>query len=334
MPDLVLPSDRRGLVITNESLYEEEIQTSLTESAWDGCVFVKTEIVAGDIKEFSARHAFFFKCYFDLDVVDSTFFGTVFSSCDWEGSFLSCDFQNTKIINPRIDRFVSFHLKFKGCDFRNADFSKARWQLTKFIECDFRGLIPSTLLGTFQEAHLEGCDLRGAMMDGQKFGSDRAGDKSTKNCDFTGASLVLSNFVNVDAERSKFDHADMRMIQFEGAKLTHCTLCDSHLNRASLKNSHIHEARFCRANLRHADLSYAHGDYSNFYEANLEGATFKKAQLVGGDFRGANLKGTRFLEANLRDTRFEGAVNIDKAHFDNAITRFSDLEQYRDGGWE
>lgn len=87
--------------------------------------------------------------------------------------------------------------------------------------------------------------------------------------DFTGQSLPLAQFTNVDLSQTNFREVDLRGAVFNGALLE-----AADLQGADLTNGLAYLSSFNHADLRNAILS----------EAIMMRTTFKNAQIEGADF--------------------------------------------------
>lgn len=89
-----------------------------------------------------------------------------------------------------------------------------------------------------------------------------------KGADFTGASLIASNFQEAHLEESSFLEADLRDVNFKEANLYH----------ADLRASKLHNVNFSHTCLSGTDLR----------EAILNTASFDRTDLRGTDLRGVS----------------------------------------------
>ncbi len=96
--------------------------------------------------------------------------------------------------------------------------------------------------------------------------------EQVSNKDFSGQSLIMSEFTKLNLENSNFSNADLRGVVFNGS-----TLAGANLHSADFSNGIAYLVDF-----KGADLSDA-----NFTEAMMPYTTFEDVDITGADFTNA-----------------------------------------------
>jgi uncharacterized protein YjbI with pentapeptide repeats len=167
---------------------------------------------------------------------------------------------------------------YQGVDFSYSDFTNCMNVETTFtdcmiVDCDFVGLDSALQLNKV----------------------------TARNSDFTGATMSMSTFKDVDLSYSIMVLAELDHSTFDGVSLK-------------------------EADLRNSFFKYCLMPKVDFSGADLRGADFTGADLREADFRDAKLQGAIFCEADLRGAKFEGAATNSSTRFERAIEPPRNLE--------
>ena len=192
--------------------------------------------------------------------------------------------------------------------FVDADLSRSSLVGANLEKADFTGaaLYRASLTGanlkdaTFRRANLKDAFLNGANLQGAHLASaDFSEIYFDVNPDFRGADLRNANFYE----------AILNGVDFSGARLD-----EASFNRAELKGT-----IFVSANLNEAEMKDAVAQGARFNNADVSDANFSESDLTNAGFQSADIEDARFSEANLTGANFSGALNADKAIFDDTV---------------
>lgn len=178
---------------------------------------------------------------------------------------------------------------------------------------------------------------------------------SFRNCDFSGADLTESQFVNCsfyDPEAQKgcnfsrallkdasFRQCDLTMCNFSFAKalgleIAECRAQGADFSSASFLNQITSRTWFCSAFIKKSNLSYANFSKvvlekcelweNRWMGTNVQGASFAGSDLSGGEFaafdwRSADFKGCNLSNSELGDLDLR-SVNLDGVTIDTLQT--------------
>lgn len=156
-------------------------------------------------------------------------------------------------------------------NFSGARMSRGQFQGARLRSTDFRHAL--VVNGAFQEACLEGSDLRSGRFRGAKFQS-----------------------------------AEMKSVKASGGNFERACFDDVKAADAVFRQGQLQETQWLRGRLRGVDFREADLTRADFAGAELTGANFAGASLKGVNFKGASLQGANFSETDLSVCSFEGAV--------------------------
>jgi hypothetical protein len=143
-------------------------------------------------------------------------------------------------------------------------------------------IIKRVIKGDWEEAHLNGCDLKGFIF---------SRDANLKGAEFIGADLRNTKLAG-HFELARFIGADMRGASFVCGFFNKAEFIGADLRGANIANSECYEANFRGADLRGACFGNEHHG-SDFSSADLRGADYYK-----GDFDRCIMDGALITKAN------------------------------------
>ncbi len=189
-----------------------------------------------------------------VDFSSSTFTQTNFLEQDFTGA----NFHACKISEAN----------FLQCQLRNVNFSKADLCSSNFVECDLSQ-------SEFIQANMENVRFPSACL--------------LNECDFTGANISKSNFRDVEAVSSNFEHCICNQADFSGANLHKAKFYGAEGKRALFMKSDLSLADFSSVNAMEASMLGARLTSANLQYSNLYAVEFMNVTLGETNFYGANL---------------------------------------------
>ncbi len=246
------------------------------------------------------------------------------------------DLSGAKLDNAVLAHASLIGTRLEGATLGKANLGKATLKQTQLGRADLREAM-------LYEARLEGAVLAGAKLDeailvGTKWievdAREIEGSRLTfievtfEACNFAGAKLEQSTFLNNDLRGSNFDRALLRACTFIGCKaqgvsfiganlgnarfVEGCVLDDAQfleadLSRANLRGMSLARAEFRKAVLDHADFSECDLGQAKFYQAIARETKFEVADLRNAELMSANLMNASFARATIYGADFRGA---------------------------
>ena len=170
---------------------------------------------------------------------------------------------------------------------------------------------------TFTDADLSRSSIRGANLENADF--TRA---TLYRTDLTGANLKGANLRRAELDDAVLDGANLQGANLAGADFGEVEFdINPAFKDADLRNASFYKARF----LNGADFTGADLEEASFRRAKLKGAIFgnadlkeanmKDADLSNAVFHSADIEDTDFSESDLTGANFAGAINADRAKF-------------------
>lgn len=216
-----------------------------------------------------------------------------------DARIMQADLRHARLDGATLERAILHSSRMDSINARRADFQDADLtQAVMFDAClDEADLSGCRLDGSrcnrssLQGAHLEAvsaqnADFSQSCLQGTNFG---------EGCDLSG-----SRFVEIQADESiweaavleqcDFSGASLRMSNFTAARMGTCNLRHADLAQATLMAADLHGANLRRANLFQSNLEKVSLEGADLRDANLYEAETRDAVFHGADLSGANVK--------------------------------------------
>ncbi|BAY78154.1 pentapeptide repeat protein [Nostoc linckia NIES-25] len=124
----------------------------------------------------------------------------------------------------------------------------------------------------------------------------RSAGENFQSKDYSGQSLIGTEFTNIDLENANFSNADLRGVVFNGTVLE-----GVNLHGADFSNGIAYLARFKNADLGDAVLS----------DAMMLRSTFDNVDITGADFTNAVLDGTQVKKLCTKASGVNSKTGVD-----------------------
>ena len=224
-----------------------------------------------------------------------------------------------------------------GDDFRRAQLDEIYWTKVKVFESDFRGA--SIRSGKCQESDFHDSDFRAADIRWTIFD-----DSDMRDINFDQSRLFHVHVNRANLDGSTFRGANMFGMEGHFAKMRNCDFTgalmkDSEFVEADWTGSTGVKTKLFRAVLKDSKIDSCDLSFSDFTGAGLEGSSFKGTKLIGCNFQGGHLQGADFSGADLRDcnffgTEFEGTNFAKAKNIPKSIKGFIDDKGMATGIWQ
>jgi uncharacterized protein YjbI with pentapeptide repeats len=205
---------------------------------------------------------------------------------------------------------------------RNADFRGVTMRSANCRNGDYR-------FGDFRTADIRWSNFDGSALDSSNFRQTKLFHVKVNNASLNGCTFVAANMFGMEGHLATLRNCDfsgalMKDSEFVEADFTASKAVRTKLFRAVLKNAKIDSCDFS-----YADFTGAGLEESSFVNSRLWGANFQGSHLQGASFVGADLEGCDFFGASLENTDFNEARNIP-----DEIRKFINKEGFATGIWQ
>lgn len=179
--------------------------------------------------------------------------------------------------NPTRDmsRFKWADADFSGLKDIHEKFSGSLLKNCKFIDSDLAGVL-------LEHNHMEGCDFRGANLNGSRLRSTHVANTRFNDCGL---------------KEAEFNESVLKGCDFSGADLT-----DVVVRSSSFQKNTLTQTVLVRTTFRDTDLTDV------LFEGTLEDCTFEDCGFTRVTFQNATLHNTFFKSQRLRHIRFIGCT--------------------------
>jgi uncharacterized protein YjbI with pentapeptide repeats len=179
----------------------------------------------------------------------------------------------------------------------------------------------------FQEADLNGADLRRANLSGADLSDATLYKADLRRANLWGATLMDATLYKADLRGADLHNSLLYRAILEKADLRGADFTWANLRRAYLRDAQLSGTKFGEANLRRADLRGADLSKSDLRQADLNRADLRRANLAGAD-----LRGVRFLETDLRNATVTGSkvfgISVWKTKLNGTIQKDLEINSY------
>jgi BTB/POZ domain-containing protein KCTD9 len=141
-------------------------------------------------------------------------------------------------------------------------------------------------------------------------------DLNLEKSKFNASSLEFSDFTNSDLSGCSFNASDLKGSNFKGANLTGSSLKASNLEKAVFDSANLTNAKIVMSSLKGATFKDADFTNADFTMSELSGVNFDNQIFIGTIFNYAGLKGVSFKNAEFRNVSFK--TEVKKTIFDGA----------------
>jgi len=205
-----------------------------------------------------------------------------------------------------------------GDDFRRDSLDEVYWVKVSVIEGDFRGAsIRSGRCqeGNYRKADFRGADVRWTIFDGSIMDSINFEQSRLFHVKVNHVPLSNSNFRGANMFGMEGHYTTMRNCDFSGALMKDSEFLESDLTGSKGVKAKLFRAVLLKSKLDSCDFSYADFtgaglEESSFVNSRLWYANFQGGHLQGSNFEGADLKGCNFFGTEFEKTNFKNAINI------------------------
>ncbi|MEN8123961.1 MAG: pentapeptide repeat-containing protein [Bacteroidota bacterium] len=224
-----------------------------------------------------------------------------------------------------------------GDDFRLDSLDEVYWPKVSVIEGDFRGTSIRSgrcMGGNYRKSDFRAADVRwtifdGSIMDSINFQQSRLFHVKVNNVPLSNSNFRGANMFGMEGHFTK-----MRNCDFTGALMKDSEFLESDLTGSVGIKAKLFRAVLIKSKLDSCDFSYADFtgaglEESTFINSRLWYANFQGGHLQGTDLRGADLKGCNFFGTEFENTNFKDAINIPKE-----ILGFIDENGLATGIWQ
>ena len=224
-----------------------------------------------------------------------------------------------------------------GDDFRRDSLDEVYWHKVSVIEGDFRGASLKSGRckdGNYRKSDFRVADVRWTIFDGSIMDSINFVQSRLFHVKVNYATLSNSDFRGANMFGMEGHFTKMRNCNFSGALMKDSEFLDSDLTGSKAVKTKLFRAVFLKSKLDSCDFSYsdftgAGLEETTFINSRLWYANFQGGHLQGTNFEGADLKGCNFFGSEFENTNFKGAVNIPKE-----IKQFINKDGLATGIWQ
>lgn len=205
-----------------------------------------------------------------------------------------------------------------GDDFRRDSLDEVYWRKVSIVEGDFRGASLRSGRceeGNYRKSDFRVADVRWTIFDGSTMDSINFEQSRLFHVKVNDVPLSYSNFRGANMFGMEGHFAKLRHCDFSGALMKDSEFIDADLTGSKAVKAKLFRAVLIRSRLDSCDFSYADFtgaglEESTFINSRLWYANFQGGHLQGTNFQGADLKGCNFFGTEFENTNFNGALNI------------------------